>query len=274
MTANTSVHKGRDPRYLTAGADGGHVGGTRYYTEAAGERPGRWAGRAPATLGLAGDVDPDQMQALYMDRVGPDGVRLDARAQARFRPVKEREDLAVAAHLAVHPLASEGELAQVRAAERGKSRHATPYFDFTVSAAKSVSVLHASLLVAARRAREARAHDRALDLEARASEITDALVAPARAGVARIERALFVRTATTRPPRGSTGTRPGHGDDAPSAHLPRGRPAATRAYGGDEPRPAPGQRGRQMADAALLDAVPGTAGRRRARRPGNGHPAH
>ena len=114
-----------------------------------------------------GDVDPDQMQALYMDRVGPDGVRLDARAQARFRPVKEREDLAVAAHLAVHPLASEGELAQVRAAERGEWRHATPYFDFTVSAAKSVSVLHASLLVAARRAREARAHDRAPDLEAR-----------------------------------------------------------------------------------------------------------
>ena len=80
-----------------------------------------------------------------MDRVGPDGVRLDARARARFRPVKEREDLAVAAHLAVHPLATEGELAEVRAAERAKSRHATPYFDFTVSAAKSVSVLHASL---------------------------------------------------------------------------------------------------------------------------------
>ena len=144
MTANTSLHKGRDPRYLTAGADGGHVGGTRYYTEAAGEPPGRWAGRAAAGLGLAGDVDADVLQALYMDRVGPDGVRLDARAQARFRPVKEREDLAVAAHLSVHPLATEGELAAVRAAERAMSRHATPYFDFTVSAAKSISVLHAS----------------------------------------------------------------------------------------------------------------------------------
>ena len=156
MTANTSLHKGRDPRYLTAGAGGGHVGGTRYYTEAAGEPPGRWAGRGAAALGLAGDVDADVLQALYMDRVGPDGVRLDARARARFRPVKEREDLAVAAHLSVHPLATEGELAEVRAAERAKSRHATPYFDFTVSAAKSVSVLHASYLVAARQAARGR----------------------------------------------------------------------------------------------------------------------
>ena len=98
-------------------------------------------------------MDGDQLQALYMDRVGPDGVRLDARARARFRPVKEREDLAVAAYLWLHPLATEGELEQVRAAERAKSRHATPYFDFTVSAAKSISVLHASYLVAARQAR-------------------------------------------------------------------------------------------------------------------------
>ena len=114
--------------------------------KAAGEPPGQWAGWGAAALGLAGDVDADQLQALFMDRVGPDGQRLDARARGRFRPVKEREDLAVAAHLSVHPLATEGELAAVRAAERAKSRHATPYFDFTVSAAKSVSVLHASYL--------------------------------------------------------------------------------------------------------------------------------
>ena len=194
MTANTSLHKGRDPRYLTAGADGGHVGGTRYYTEAAGEPPGQWAGRAAARLGLAGDVDPDQLQALYMDRVGPDGTRLDARARGRFRPVKEREDLAAAAHLAVHPLATEGELEAVRAAERAKSRHATPYFDFTVSAAKSISVLHASYLVAARQLHEAGADELARALETRAAAISAALLAAARAGVARVERALFVRT--------------------------------------------------------------------------------
>ena len=127
MTTNTSLHKGRDPRYLTAGAGGGHVGGTRYYSEAAGEPPGQWAGAGAMVLNLRGDVDGDQLQALYMDRVTPAGERLDARDRPKFRPVKEREDLAVAAHLWLHPLATEGELAEVRAAERAKSRNSTPY---------------------------------------------------------------------------------------------------------------------------------------------------
>lgn len=209
-------------RYLTEGAGAGHAGGARYYTEAAGEPPGRWAGRAAATLGLAGKVDADQLQALYMDRVGPDGTRLDARARGRFRPAKEREDLAVAAHLAVHPLATEGELAAVRVAERAKSRHATPYFDFTVSTVKSLSVLHASYLVAARQLHEAGAHDLARALEGRAEAISAALLAAARAGVARVERALFVRTGYHSTGRGSTGTRPGRRWRC-SFSTPRGR---------------------------------------------------
>ena len=90
MTANTSLAKGRDPRYLTEGAGAGHAGGTRYYAEAAGEPPGQWvgAGRRPV-LGLQGDVDADQLQALYMDRVAPDGPA-SGRAGPRphFRPVR------------------------------------------------------------------------------------------------------------------------------------------------------------------------------------------
>jgi len=82
VTTNTSLHKGRDPRYLTgtAGASG-HAGGTRYYTEAAGEPAGQWAGKGAATLGLAGTVDADTMQALYMDDTLPGGQRLDARRE-------------------------------------------------------------------------------------------------------------------------------------------------------------------------------------------------
>ena len=194
MTANTSLAKGRDPRYLTEGAGTGHAGGTRYYSEAAGEPPGQWLGALAPVLNLDGDVDGDQLQALYMDRVAPDGQRLDARARPHFRPVREREEAAVAAHLVAHPYATEGELAGVRAAERAKSQSAVPYFDFTVSAAKSVSVLHASLLVAARQAREAGAHERARELEVQARAITDALLSSARAAVARVERALYVRT--------------------------------------------------------------------------------
>ena len=159
MTANTSLAKGRDPRYLTEGAGTGHAGGTRYYSEAAGEPPGQWLGAGAPVLGLHGDVDGDQLQALFMDRVAPDGQRLDARARPHFRPVREREEAAVAAHLVAHPYATAGELAGVRTAERAKSQSAVPYFDFTVSAAKSVSVLHASLLTNARRLREAGADE-------------------------------------------------------------------------------------------------------------------
>ena len=194
MTANTSLAKGRDPRYLTEGAGTGHAAGTRYYSEAAGEPPGQWLGALAPVLNLDGDVDGDQLQALYMDRVAPDGQRLDARARPHFRPLQDREEAAVAAHLVAHPYATEGELADVRAAERAKSQSAVPYFDFTVSAAKSVSVLHASLLVAARQAREGGADERARELEDQARAITDALLSSARAAVARVERALYVRT--------------------------------------------------------------------------------
>ena len=88
MTANTSLAKGRDPRYLTEGAGTGHAGGTRYYSEAAGEPPGIWHGALAPGLGQTGDVDGDQLQALYMDRAAPDGQRLDARARPHFRPFR------------------------------------------------------------------------------------------------------------------------------------------------------------------------------------------
>ena len=103
------------------------------------------------------------MQAFYMDRVGPDGQRLDARQRPKYRPAEERVDRAVAAYSAAHPFATEGDLERVRVLERAKAQHSVPYFDFTISAAKSVSVLHASLLVAASQAR-VRAHGVVLGL--------------------------------------------------------------------------------------------------------------
>ena len=148
------------------------------------------------------------MQALYMGDALPTGERLNARRKAAYRAAREREDLAVAAHLALHPYATAGDLAAVRAAERAKSRNVTPYFDFTVSAVKSVSVLHASYLVAARQARERGALDEAGDLAARAAAIESALLESARAAVARVERAAYVRTGYHSTGTGSTGTRP------------------------------------------------------------------
>ena len=61
----------------------------------------------------------------------------------------------MAAYRDAHPYASAIEVAEVRAAARGMDPHLVPYFDMTVDAVKSVSVLHASFRVAALQAREA-----------------------------------------------------------------------------------------------------------------------
>ena len=89
---------------------------------------------------------------LYQQNIGPGGELLVKRRQSNA--AEDREAAAVAAYLAAHPYASAVELAEVRAAERGKDPRTVPYFDLTVSAVKSVSVLHASYRVAARQARE------------------------------------------------------------------------------------------------------------------------
>ena len=94
-----------------------------------------------------------------------------------------------------HPYATATELAEVRAAERGTDPHQVPYFDMTVDAVKSVSVLHASYRVAARQAREHGDEDQAAALDARADEIEAALMDAAREAVAWLERhATYTRT--------------------------------------------------------------------------------
>jgi hypothetical protein len=90
-----------------------------------------------------------------MDRIGPDGERLDARQRAKYRPAEEPGGGSRGRPPGGPPVRLRGDLELVRATERAKAQHSVPYFDFTVSAAKSVSVLHVSLLVAARQAREA-----------------------------------------------------------------------------------------------------------------------
>src|SRR5690348_6811493 len=163
-----------------------------YYT-AAGEPPGEWAGKGAAALGLSGAVDPDVIERLYQDNTGPGGELLVKRRQAKA--AADREAAAVAAHQAAHPYASATELGEVRAVERGKAPCQVPYFDLTVSAVKSVSVLHASYRVAARQARQRGDQDRAVALDARADEIEAALMDSAREAVAWLERhAIYTRT--------------------------------------------------------------------------------
>ena len=193
MSANVTLHAGHDVAYFTSGQGrGGCAGAMPYYT-AAGEPPGQWAGKGAATLGLSGQVEPGVIGRLYQENTGPGGELLVTRRQSK--KADERETAAVTAYLAAHPYASAVELAEVRAAERGKDPHQVPYFDLTVSAVKSVSVLHASYRVSARQARDRGDQDLAAALDARADGLEDALMDSAQEAVAWLERhATYTRT--------------------------------------------------------------------------------
>ncbi len=193
MSTNVTLHAGHDVAYFTRGQHrGGCAGAMSYYT-AAGEPPGEWAGKGAATLGLSGMVDPDVIERLYQDNTGPGGELLVKRRQAKA--AADREAAAVVAYRVAHPYASVTELAEVRAAERGKDPRQVPYFDLTISAVKSVSVLHASYRVSARQARQRGDQDHAATLDARADEIEAALMDSAREAVAWLERhATYTRT--------------------------------------------------------------------------------
>ena len=193
VTTNVTLHPGHDVAYFTSGQHrGGCAGAMSYYT-AAGEPPGEWAGKGTAALGLAGQVDPAVIARLYQQGIGPGGELLVKRRQSKA--AGEREAARVAAYLAAHPYASAIELAEVRAAERGRDPRQVPYFDLTVSAVKSVSVLHASYRVAARKARERGDSEQAAVLDAKAGQIEDALMDSARDAVSWLDRhAAYTRT--------------------------------------------------------------------------------
>ena len=116
----------------------------------------------------------------------------------RQRPSKataDREAAAVAAYRAAHPYASATELAEVRGSERGKDPHQMPYFDLTISAVKSVSVLHASYRISAQQARQHGDLGQAAAFDARADELEAALMDAAREAVAWLEQhATYTRT--------------------------------------------------------------------------------
>ena len=136
MSANVTLHAGHDVAYFTRGQGrGGCAGAMSYYT-AGGEPPGQWAGKGAAALGLNAMVDPDVIERLYQENIGPGGELLVKRRQSKA--AEERKKQAVAAYLDAHPHASATELAEVRAVEHGKDPHQVPYFDLTVRDRKSV----------------------------------------------------------------------------------------------------------------------------------------
>src|SRR6266702_1189496 len=190
MTTITTLHAGHDVRYLTSGqAHGGNAGAMRYYT-ASGEPPGQWAGRGAAALGLSGTVDGKVMDRLYMEHIGPGGERL-----TRPRGRAKNDGQAEAAFRAGHPFASETEVSEAVVRARASTRVTVPYYDLTVSAAKSISVLHASLKIAAQEAYKRGDPVTAGKLSAEAAGIEADLEAAARFAVERAEEeACYTRT--------------------------------------------------------------------------------
>src|SRR5271157_904226 len=160
----------------------------RYYT-ASGEPPGQWAGKGAASLGLSGEVDAEVMDRLYMQQVGPSGELLMRRRMQRD------QDQAEAAFRVAHPFASETEVAEAVAKSRGSKRVSVPYYDLTVSASKSISVLHASLKIAAQEAFKRGDLVAAGELSAEADGIEADLLASAQFALERVEaEACYTRT--------------------------------------------------------------------------------
>jgi conjugative relaxase-like TrwC/TraI family protein len=193
VTALTSIKNGHDINYFIAGGARGCAGAMAYYTEG-GEPPGQWAGRVAGLLGLAGVVDADLIRRLYMERIAPGGEVLGKRHAKKAD--EKAEQIAVAAYVKAHPFASVTEVAEFRASQRARrGPKSVPYFDITISAVKSVSVLHASYRIAAMQARQAGAVQRAAELDARADAIEQAIMDAAREAVKWLE-AHHARTRT------------------------------------------------------------------------------
>ena len=195
-----SLHTGYDTAYLTD-AVGNGTAATDYYTAAAGEPPGYWQGAGARALGLEGQVDAEVMRRLYHEDVGPDGQVL-ARRQRRAKypaaggSLYERIEAEVAAQVArLGRFCTPEEEREIRLRERAKFRTVTPFYDYTFSAPKSVSVLWASLLAAAAEAEAAGDEAEAERLAERAAQVRGAVKRANDRMMAGAEReAAYVRT--------------------------------------------------------------------------------
>jgi len=164
-----TISSGHSADYLTgAVATGREI----YYTGAvaAGEPPGRWHGRGAETLGLAGEVDTQEMTALYERFIDPrDDAFRDPGSLGR-RGVRE-----VRAHRTEVPERGRDLCLRVgrragrrcgmasRAPRRGvqKARKNVAFLDATFSVQKSITVLHAAFEGQVVRARSVAANTRA-----------------------------------------------------------------------------------------------------------------
>ena len=196
VAVKSDVKTGHDIAYVTRGHSSGCAGAMAYYTRT-GDPPGTWEGRGCAALGVSGTVEAAAAERLYQEGVAPGGERIIQHAAPKTgEDQAAAEALAIARYREEHPFACASEInverTRIRAISPGIAR---PYYDVTSSASKSVSVLHASLRVAAGQARQAGDHVKAAAWDGEAQAIEDALLDSVREGLELFEAvACYVRT--------------------------------------------------------------------------------
>ena len=143
-----SVRSGHSAGYLTGAVAAGRE---NYYTGAvtAGEPPGRWSGRGAEALGLTGEVEGQDMAALYERFIDPradgfgDPARWDeAETLGHTGRAYATEEQILAAALAREPGADSERREQLRIEAGKKVRKNVAFYDATFSVQKSVTVLH------------------------------------------------------------------------------------------------------------------------------------
>jgi hypothetical protein len=143
-----SLQGGHGTDYLLGAVAAGRE---NYYTgaTAAGEPPGRWYGRGAEMLGLSGEVDAQDMNALYERFIDPRDARFgdpsrwdEADTLGHTGRAYKTEEQIYAAALAKEPGADAERRAELRVlAGQGVQRN-TSFIDATFSVQKSVTVLH------------------------------------------------------------------------------------------------------------------------------------
>jgi len=188
-----SVHSGHAVSYLT---DQVAAGRESYYTGAvdAGEPPGRWSGAGADALGLAGDVDADQMKMIYHHLIDPRDPHSGSPATwglaetlgAPHKQFRSAQDI-YEASLAAQPHATPERRAELRAQAERSARTAVAFIDCTYNAPKSVSVLGVAYERAASEARQRGDHAAAQQWQAKATAVEDAVRAGSAAAMAYLQ---------------------------------------------------------------------------------------
>ncbi|MFI5712940.1 MobF family relaxase [Kribbella sp. NPDC051620] len=142
------MQSGHSASYLTGSVA---TGRENYYTGAvaAGEPPGRWFGRGAEAFGLAGEVDTQDMTALYERYLDPRDARFrdpalweEADTLGHTGRAYKTEAEVYAAALAKEPGASAERREELRAEAGASVRSNVSFFDATFSPQKSITVLH------------------------------------------------------------------------------------------------------------------------------------